>query len=896
MATVPGQVQRLATRGPAHLVVGVLLPGALLALWVGQVSLRGQEDRPPPPAAAQRHPVKHPKPATDPFGDPLPPGALARMGTVRWRHHLTIDDVAFSSDGKLVATSGLDQTIRLWDSTGKGVRTLQAGNDVFAVALSPDGKSLAAFTYGPGIANPAVRIWDLSSGKAGHLIPIPLENGLSTVAFSPDSKHLAAGAARMPPGAGALFVWSVGTGKEVLRLKVGSDMVGCVAFSPDGKYLASGGSGPVRIWDAVTGKEVRRVPGSRKGTAHQLGFSPDGKSLAVATLDGVHLWETANGRKVRTFPGVNFAFSPDGKSIVTGPDERTYRRWEVATGKQLGQINNCGVSKIAFRPDGKVVAVIDHQTIGLWDPDTGRRLHPDPGHPGAVRALCFSPDGRVLASGGNDGTVYLWETATGRQRFRLDGHTDFIVSVTFSQNGRMLASADYHGTVRLWDVNTGRQILAHETRQQRPSGVAISPAGSTLAVVTPDRRIHIWDARTGRKRCAFAVGLHSPTLAFVDERRLAAGGYEGVILWNLETGKKFSLLSEEKSGAFSSLSAWAFSPDRTLVACSGTDGAIRVWGMADGENRLTLPRIGVEIRRDTLAFAPDGRTLLAQDREHTWYLWELTTGKEIHPFRHEDRLRTSGVLAPGGLPLIEELQPRVPRVWDAASKREVLRLPTDDSIWSCAFAADGRRLATGTYNGLIHVWDLPLPPAGQEWGDEQKDRLWAALAGNDAPGAFKAITTLIAVRDTGVSLLEKRLRKVRPVTEEVQAQRLLSDLDSPVFAVREAASRKLRNLGPAVVPVLRRVLLGKPSLEVRRRIERILAALPRDRILQGGETLRGVRAVQVLEAIGSARARGLLKTLAGQDAGLTLTEEANAALRRLEAAVPSSAADRKPHP
>ncbi len=363
-----------------------------------------------------------PEVRTDRYGDALPPGAIARLGTVRLRHRGEVWSVVYSRDGKTVIAGGPlhqppyeDGAIRRWDAqTGKLVRRLDGqpyGSG--CLALSPDGKLLASESG----AN-LIWIWDLTTGKPVHKLHAAneIQGNIYLVAFSPDGKTLAASGTGSP-----IQLWDVKTGK--LRRSFGGDSgQRRLAFSPHEKTIAWSGDGSLRLWDAATLKEIWRVP-VPVGGFHSLAFSSDGKLLASGGEDGViRLLDGASGKELRRCRGHDkevhaVTFSPDGKTLASGGKDETVRIWNVATAKSL---------------------------------------HVCRGHRGEVYAVAFSPDGKDLASGSFDSTVRLWNPETGKERLLFEGHQDSVWSVSYSPNGKSLASGGFDNVAYVWDPITGR--------------------------------------------------------------------------------------------------------------------------------------------------------------------------------------------------------------------------------------------------------------------------------------------------------------------------------------------------------------------------------------------------------------------------------------------------------
>jgi WD40 repeat protein len=811
------------------------------------------------PAAAEK-----PTPRKDCYGDPLPPGAVARLGTVRLRHSDSVSSVFFSRDGRALITCGefdavttptATAAVCVWDAaTGRLLRRFaEPRKNTRYYALAPEGDTLAV----RGRAYGTIDLWQVSTGKLLRGLAVSSKNGLTgAMAFSPDGKALAV------CRAADVLLWGV-RGDARLR-RFGGRVKGfrSPAFSADGKTLAAAEKKghTVRLWDTATGERRYRVEAGKNAVAL---FSPDGRLLLTGGADGiVRVWESASGKRLRQWrvsapldEGGPLALSPDGKLLAASDDGHTFRLWDVASGKAVweGAGLQHWLGALAFSPDGKTLASGgDDGSAALWDVATGRERPALGGHRRAVSSVAYSPDGRTLLSAGWDGTARVWDLATNREVRRLCQQPgEELFALALSPDGKAVAVGGMPGDIRLLETATGKELRRLKGHRSSLRSLAFSPDGRVLASSDQDREVRLWSAETGRelRRLGKGAGIRNGTaltLAFSpDGRALAVGGpFNSVNLWDVTGGR----LQREFRVDEARVSAVTFSPDGTTLAAGTLDladgggpNAVYLWRVADGE---PLRRLGSKGQEEWfvrgVAFSPDGRLLAYSDIGNQVHLYEVATGYEVGRFRGHT-----------------------------------------DEVQAIAFSPTGRTLASASRDTTILVWDVVglTPGAGlptRPLSAGRLGRLWEALNGRDGRAAFRAVGEL--VHADAAPFIAGRLGPVVAIPPERIAS-WVADLDSSDFATRQKASAELARAGEQAAPALRKALTVRPSPELNRRAKELLAKVQGQE--QSPARLHEGRALMALELMGTPAAREVLCTLAAGAPEVWLTREANAALRRL---------------
>jgi len=724
----------------------------------------------------------------------------ARLNLTAWRHNVVrrratmahakwVWAVAYRPDGQVYVTASRDQTARLWDINGLPIgEPMRHDFPVWGVAFNPDGQTLV--TSAGWDPKGELRMWDAYTGRAlGQ--PVALDHRPRTVAFRRDGRMLLTTAPYIAR------LWKLESSETDLKLPTASVAsllhprgVLVATFSPDNTCVLTGGrDGTARLWDATTGAATGVIlrhdppedaPPKYRCSVVAVAFSPDGQTLATGSeqidddrggkyiggdvrlwrpsgellahlvlrgpiksltfssdsrrlLTGAsvlgtggenrlrgeaRLWDVETGKQIgptleHSKPVWAAAFSPDGRTLMTGSEDGSSYFWSAATGLPVGpgsfEIGN--VNAVAFAPDGRTALssrTYEPASAYLWEVPPGPGVVLPPLHAGAVRNLSFAAGGKILLSAGDDGNLLRWDWNAGKLLGPPLKHAGAIAGIAMNRDGTVAATASADKTARLWDMFGGQPLGSPMHHNDKQPGIALSSDAKLVLTAGEETPVRRWDAATSQP-----IGeplKHNSWLARFalsqDGRLIATGGEDHIIqLWDASTGRAIG----EPLSHGGSILAVKFSPDSKLLATACRDNFVRLWDVRTGK---LVGQPMLHRKPAMLAFSPDGTTLVSGSHSQTAWLLDVATGKpRFPPLQH--RAGLSGVYISADGRTAATSSDREVRLWDMASGRQIgppIRHPC--LVTAAAFHPGSAGLATAGEDGLIRIWDLPAPATG----------------------------------------------------------------------------------------------------------------------------------------------------------------------------------------
>ncbi len=655
------------------------------------------------------------------LGDTLPPGVQLRLGTTRFRVY-------------------------------------PRGNSFYGyrrspLQFTPNGKWLAAQDRRD------VVVWEAATGSVVQRLPLPECNAF---AFSADGRRIVTGSENM------FRVWETVSGKEVLRRTTYQLRLDSVAFSPDGTTIVTTSVGEpdfpdqrVRIWNATNGEAIHTF-NLKDLRAASVAFSPDSRMLAVATgtlgvsllnlrtfrlQKKLHTQATTSRRAQEKRGGppdefVALAFSPDGDHVFGRTKNGDFITWQVASGQQTSRLgfhrpesgslpDDRMTGGIAASRDGRVVASINtvelkawkspsitpsrrarrtrHSTVHLWESETGWRPRSiaNLGHP-QVFDVAVSPDGELVATSGGDATVRTWNATTGQPIRQPDVHTDRVVCLAFSPDGTQIASGGADRTVRVWEVSTGRQLHVFTGHAGPITSVAFSPNGKHLLTTVDDMEAHWRNLSMSGERRIFKPDqgerLASAKIHPNNRQVYLATDTGRIIVADLASGEVVNSYSLDFTGKLRSV---GFSPDGTSIVTVVEHRKIFLWNAATGEQLLHIDTPGGTV--NSVWLSPDAKLLGTRTQ-----IWNAETGAKLsrlqvgyRPMFSSYRESRQLAISPDNQYCATEYKLGVLGFWRVGFEQPLARVPAHNATISCVtFSADGSKLATGSHDSTILIWDV----------------------------------------------------------------------------------------------------------------------------------------------------------------------------------------------
>jgi RNA polymerase sigma factor (sigma-70 family) len=682
----------------AKLLIPVLLCMSLLAssaggMWAWLATEESLANA-SPQRGAEAEPVQGARPEhVDVYGDPLPEGVIKRLGSVRFRHGNHIESVAYSPDGKWIATGADDATVRIWDrATGKQLLRFDGhSDDVHFLAFTPDGKYIISSSGlsagGRDHKSPCTLKWEAATGKVVLRFPANRWNReMTALALSSDGRRLAA---CLTP---QLCIYDVGTGLLLHDYPFEDGIVYKLRFTPDNRKLAVTADGlGVVLLDVDTGQVIWRNsdqkgdPQTYEPHRQGLAFSPDGKRIAVSMMwnQPGRVLDALTGQEIFQIPNAcgPLTYSRDGKVLYCRSGF-----YDATNGKKMGELNPPPnwIYDWATSPDGRIVTLAGSRVLQFWDARTGQGTNEALPGLGDVHQIHLSSDGLSIITSSRfpEASTRKWDLATCKQKALLPGYEFAHVDVAAAGDRLAFCSP-----------NTGKITLKHSSTLQDEFTLAPTQESVRTLSITHD----------GKK--VIATASHGIT----------DGG--PVLRWEVKPGDTARELNRLPGGGGARVAA--ISPDDHIFAAGGWDGIIRLYDIEDGKELRQL--VGQEAEICGLCFSPDGKFVTAvtgipmpnkaqyfcRRRDPRMRIWEVATGKVIKTIDGTADGGWTVAWSPDGKSIAAGGDDGKVRIWDVATGtlRSSLSGHTG-AIMSLAYTSDGKQLLSGSTDTTVLVWDL----------------------------------------------------------------------------------------------------------------------------------------------------------------------------------------------
>jgi RNA polymerase sigma factor (sigma-70 family) len=810
----------------------------------------------------------------DLYGDPLPEGAIMRLGTIQRR--IVGAQLAITKDNKSIISIREGKYVRIWDAqTGKlrESRTLP-GKSSYLTQISSDCQWLLTENEDSS----RLILVNLQTGKKEHQFSLKDARHISSTAFSRDGKRLA------------------------------------INYLVEDTYR-------IQVWDIATKKELFSKTVSTGNTSHFITFSPDGTEVLAEFGDqnlGILSWNIESGKpriQAKECHANIPVFTLDGRMMLVNSAPKGENALDLTTGSPVKLDKMPDVEwdwRVHFLPDGRRLLISKPSGIVVWDREKEKELH---FLKGAGEDFIVPPDGKTVIT--NDGSLQRWDLDTGKPLYPDTfewGHIQEVAAMKFSKNGKFLVSAAKDGSVRLWDTSTGKAIqvwLSHPaTRPPRiwtpfDAGVQsldISDDDNWIVSAGGEDKLLVRNVTTNKSysidlpkadQGEFNRRVHHLRIPSDKRQIIAVFGATALDypvgtsihhtdklgVWDLQTGKQLSITAVERDHG-------DFNIDRRWMIREG-----KVFDSSTGKELVALEVSGTRAI-PPIAFSADGSLIIGGMAKETekngqkWYsfsgirVWETASGKPVAGFPITSLISQVGFLPNHRFAFMRNDEGIT--FWDLLTGKKIHQQSMLDTYASCvAFSPDGKRMATGHSDSTILIWDIPLPVSSSEKVDAKTlETLWGELEKKEAKNAWQRFWMLADSGEVVLPLLRKRLKPVEIMTKK-EIQPLIEALDDSAFASREQAMKQLTELGGRVEVALREALQEKLSIEQEKRIHQILSAITDPASPLSSSMLAEIRAIQLLEQIGTPEAKKFLEELAKGAPSAPVTREAKAALAYL---------------